>query len=77
LGQIFGHEKEDSLAIQCYTVALFYKPDYLPSLKSLGIFFYSHSRFDEAILYFKKALELEPNSYEIHNLIGLAIQEKN
>jgi predicted O-linked N-acetylglucosamine transferase (SPINDLY family) len=41
-----------------------------------GITFYQQGRLDEAIEYFRKAIQLDPNSPEAYHYLGIALQSK-
>ena len=79
MGNIFAKHKNDiKTAMKYYNQVLHYKPDDNITLNNIGANLMQLNRTDEALIYFHKALESNPNYPNTHYALGLiADNEKN
>ncbi len=77
VGNLYKRVREDMVNYQRYlNAALYANPEYYSAAYNLGIFNFLQGRHDDAIRYYSRALEYEPDKPEYQHAIGRAYQEK-
>jgi tetratricopeptide (TPR) repeat protein len=71
LGLVYNQIEEFSKAIEIYNKALIYKPDDEETLYHLANSLLYTGRYNEAISYYKKVVELNPSHGSAYNNLGL------
>ncbi|MDD5333816.1 MAG: tetratricopeptide repeat protein [Rhodoferax sp.] len=61
------------LAEQWYTQVLAMQPSHLGALNSMAVIYAQTQRSDQALEFFKRALELDPQAAYVHNNLGYAL----
>ncbi|MCR4322198.1 MAG: tetratricopeptide repeat protein, partial [Candidatus Brocadiaceae bacterium] len=72
--KIFKNKKWMLLLICCFTISCGNKADYH---NKEGLYLYNKRKYDEAIVEFKKALELNQKHYDAHFNLGVVYYAKN
>ena len=70
LAAIYDKAGEREKAREEYRAALGLKPGGIEVMYNYGIFLQGHKEYDEAVQYFLKILELDPQNYNAHYQIG-------
>ena len=74
----FLDRKDLKKAKKIYEIILLSQPNNLDANNNIGLIFYKLGNFEEAIIFFKKAISIDPNFYEAHSNLGAVykIQKK-
>ena len=67
LGSIYEKRGEPELALREYKMALNRDSDFLPAITRLGELSYGMGRYDQAERYYRKAIEVSPQTGDLYN----------
>ena len=66
LGGLYCKKQEFIKAVEQYNKALAYKKDYTPALHNLSVVYSQMGRFNYALYYLQRMIELQPNNPEVY-----------